>query len=443
MSHENQLGTQQANAFRALLHRTGDAFALTDIGKHFDRMTVLSDGGFMTAFGGSVQAQLAGVTFLSGALQGLGIRGNMQATALPVDQQRRTGRQQQDAVARSHQRRNTQRSGYNGAVCGRAAAGGQNTGNPCRIKAGDIRGAYLIHYQHIRLVGFGRGFDTAQLRQHTATNIAQIGSPLGQQRILQGLLLERSRFDDRHPRRFRAFALFKATVDFIGQLRVVEHFLMGDEDFANGLGLAALNQPVNVLSHIRQRFLQTLALHHGRFATQRIIQHLQHLNMRRAHCNAGGCRDGLKHAASGGCSQYRGNVCHHRRRFGFSWQRLDFFAEAFFNGGQNGWQGIVSDARLSDELQHLTATGAQAQEFAQTFGGHRRVLAIDNTHADVAVETFGQLRQNFRRARVQAVGIGQGNAGARPVCRQLAAQHFEHCATAGGAAQFMASPFNQ
>ncbi|MNP41751.1 hypothetical protein D3C76_1354690 [compost metagenome] len=44
---------------------------------------------------------------------------------------------------------------------------------------------------------------------------------------------------------------------------------------------------------------------------------------------------------------------------------------------------------------------------------------------------------------MQAVGVGQRNACARPVCRQLAAEHFKHRAATGGTAQLMAATFNQ
>jgi hypothetical protein len=36
--------------------------------------------------------------------------------------------------------------------------------------------------------------------------------------------------------------LLEAGVDFVGQFRVVEHFLVGDENLADGLGLAAFDQ---------------------------------------------------------------------------------------------------------------------------------------------------------------------------------------------------------
>jgi hypothetical protein len=81
-----------------------------------------------------------------------------------------------------------------------------------------------------------------QLRQHAPADVAQIGGALGEQRVLQRFLLFGRRFDHRHPRRFGAFALLEAGVDFIGQFRVVEHFLVGDENLADRLGFAALDQ---------------------------------------------------------------------------------------------------------------------------------------------------------------------------------------------------------
>ena len=61
---------------------------------------------------------------------------------------------------------------------------------------------------------------------------------------------------------FGAFALLEAGVDFVGQFRVVEHFLMGNKNLADGFGRAALNQTFNVLSHLSQCVVQALALHH-------------------------------------------------------------------------------------------------------------------------------------------------------------------------------------
>ena len=54
--------------------------------------------------------------------------------------------------------------------------------------------------------------------------------------------------------------LLEPRIDLIGQLRVIEHFQMGDKNLTNGLGLAALNQPFNRRAHLGQRRLQTLAL---------------------------------------------------------------------------------------------------------------------------------------------------------------------------------------
>ncbi|MNI31724.1 hypothetical protein D3C73_856140 [compost metagenome] len=70
-------------------------------------------------------------------------------------------------------------------------------------------------------------------------------------------------------------------------------------------------------------------------------------------------------------------------------------------------------------------------------------MPVGQAYADLAVKALCQLREDLRRTRVQAVGIGQGNARARPVRRQLAAQHFEHLAATGSAAQFMATAFDQ
>ncbi|MNC61389.1 hypothetical protein D3C75_1113280 [compost metagenome] len=94
MGHENKLGAQQTDAFGALLHRAGDAGAFADVGEHFDGVTVGGQRRLMPLLGGGLQALFAGVALYGGALQRGGISVYMQATALAIDQQRRTRRQQ-------------------------------------------------------------------------------------------------------------------------------------------------------------------------------------------------------------------------------------------------------------------------------------------------------------------------------------------------------------
>ena len=334
MGHENQFGAQQANAFGALLHRAGDAGAFADVGEHFHGVTVGGQRRLMALFGGGFQALLAGVALFGGALQGCGIGVHMQATALAIDQQRRTRRQQQHRRTRADQRRNAQRPGDDGAVGGGAATGGENAGDAGRIETRDVGRADFVHHQNVRLLGFTRGFDATELRQHPTTDIAQVGGTLGEQGVLQRFLLFGGRFDHRHPRRFGAFALLEAGVDFIGQFRVVEHFLVGDEDLANRLGFAALDQAFDVATHVRQRLLETLALDGGGFSAQRVIDGLQHLNMRRADGDARCGRDGLNQAAGGWREQHFGHLGEHFALLAHGRQRLDFFTEAFFDGGQ-------------------------------------------------------------------------------------------------------------
>ena len=193
---------------------------------------------------------------------------------------------------------------------------------------------------------------------------------------------------------------------------------MGDKNLADGLGLAALDQTLNVLAHLSQGFLQTFTLDRRRLATQRVIEHLQHLNVCRADGDAGRRRDRLQHAARGRGSHHSGNFCDFRCRIDQEWQRLDFFAQALFDCGKNRRQSIIGNRRLGDKLQHLTTTHAQAEQFAQTLGRHSaRLLAVKDSDANVAVKTLGQLRENFCRAGVQTVGIGQSDARTRPVSR--------------------------
>ncbi|MNJ36668.1 hypothetical protein D3C77_314650 [compost metagenome] len=144
-----------------------------------------------------------------------------------------------------------------------------------------------------RAVGFA-----TQLRQHAAANVAQVGRALSEQGIFQGLLLARRVVDHRHPRCRCTFALTQALVDFITQVRVGEHFLVGDEDFADGLGLAALDQCFDLGIDRRQRLLQTLTLNRQRLTAQRIVEVTRHLNMRRPAGNARRGRHALDHCAS-------------------------------------------------------------------------------------------------------------------------------------------------
>ncbi|MNO93428.1 hypothetical protein D3C76_850290 [compost metagenome] len=217
----------------------------------------------MALFGGGLQALLAGITLLGGALQGRRVGVHMQTPALAIDQQRRARRQQQHRGTGTDQGWNSQGPRNNRAVSGGATAGGENTGDTGRIKARHIGRTDFVHHQNVGLLRFMRCFDTTELRQHSTADIAQIGGALGEQGVLQGLLLPGSGFDHRHPRRFRAFALLETGVDFIGQFRIVEHFLVGDENLADSLGLAAFDQAADVLAHVRQRLLEALTLDGG------------------------------------------------------------------------------------------------------------------------------------------------------------------------------------
>ncbi len=323
------------------------------------------------------------------------------------------------------------------------AASGENPGDAHRIQTRNVGRANFVHHQNVRLLRLARGLHATQLRQHTTTNVAQIRRALGEQGVLQRFLLLGGGFDHRHPRRFGALALLEAGVDFVGQIRIVEHFLVGDENLANGFGLAAFDQALNVCAHVAQRLRQALTFDGGRLAAQRVINGLLHLNMRRADGNARCCRDRLQQAARGRGDQHFGNVGHHFTLLTDSRQWLDFFTEAFFNGGEQRRQSIGSDARLGDQLKHLTTPGAEAEQFAQTFDRHRAVLAVDDAHTDFAVETLRQLREDFCRPRMQTVGVGQRNTRARPVGRQLTTKYFEDFTAAGGTAQLMTATFDQ
>ncbi|MNO93429.1 hypothetical protein D3C76_850300 [compost metagenome] len=156
--------------------------------------------------------------------------------------------------------------------------------------------------------------------------------------------------------------------------------------------------------------------------------------MRRADGDSRSGGDGLHQTARRRGEQYLGHLDDFFTRLAHRWQRLDFFTEALFNRGQQSGQGIGGDARLGDDFQHLPTTGAQAEQFAQAFHRHRTVLAVDDADANLAFETFRQLGEDFRRTGMQAVGVGQRYARARPIGWQLTTQHFQHGAATGGAA---------
>lgn len=84
---------------------------------------------------GGLQALFTGVAFDAGALQGRGVGVDMQAAALTVEQQRRTGGQQQHGRAGAHQGGDAQGAGDDGAVGGGAATGGENAGDARRVEA--------------------------------------------------------------------------------------------------------------------------------------------------------------------------------------------------------------------------------------------------------------------------------------------------------------------
>ena len=151
-------------------------------------------------------------------------------------------------------------------MSGGAAPGGENAGNAGRVQARHVRRADLFHHQDVGLARFLHALDAAQLGQHAPADVTQVGSTLGQQGILQSFLLLGGGFDHAHPGGFGAFALLEAGVDFVGQFRVVEHFLVGDENLADGLGLATLDQALDIRAHVAQGGVQALAFGGGGFA---------------------------------------------------------------------------------------------------------------------------------------------------------------------------------
>ncbi|MNM84628.1 hypothetical protein D3C81_967220 [compost metagenome] len=134
---------------------------------------------------------------------------------------------------------------------------------------------------------------------------------------------------------------------------------------------------------------------------------------------------------------------HFRRGFGHHGQCLDVLAQPRFNRRQQGRQRIGGHIRLSNDFQHLAAPGTEAQQLAQALGRNGRLAAVDHTQTNFTVKRLGQLRQLLGRPRMQAMGIGQADARTGPIRRHFTAQHFEHRAAIGGAAQFLAAAFDQ
>ncbi len=209
------------------------------------------------------QALLAAVALRGGALQGYGIRRHVQPAPLTVEQQGRTRRQQQHRRSRPHQRGDAQGPRNNRAVRRGPATGGDNPHDPRRIEARHIGRADFIHHQNIGPVRLDQRFAAAQPRQHTPTDVSQIRRLLGQQRIRQRLLLPGRRVDHRHPAGFGAFTLLEAIIDLVAQVRIVEHFLVSNENLANGLSLATLDQAIDIPADFAQGAVQTLAFKHG------------------------------------------------------------------------------------------------------------------------------------------------------------------------------------
>lgn len=221
-------------------------------------MAITGDRRFMTIGPGSLQTLLAQIAFGQGAVQLIGGRRDSDPATQAIEQQWRTGFEQEDRRTSTNHRRDTQRPRNDGAVGGGATVGGDDPCDPGRVQAGHVGRADLGHDQYVGLLGFCGLLHAAQLRQHPSANVAQIGRALGEQGIVQGLLLPCSGLDHRHPGCCRAFALGQPLIDVIAQGGVSEHFLMGDEDLADGL-VASLHQGVQIRVDRLQRLAQFAA----------------------------------------------------------------------------------------------------------------------------------------------------------------------------------------
>ncbi|MCY1398966.1 hypothetical protein D9M71_140130 [compost metagenome] len=93
MGHEDQLGTQQADAFGALVDHTGNPGAFTDVGAHLHSMAVTGHGRFQASRGSGLQALGTLVAF--GQCRAHYLIGwcNGHSPPLPIQQQRATRRQ--------------------------------------------------------------------------------------------------------------------------------------------------------------------------------------------------------------------------------------------------------------------------------------------------------------------------------------------------------------
>lgn len=220
---------------------------------------------------------------------------------------------------------------------------------------------------------------------------------------------------------------------------------MGNEDLANGLDLAARHQRLDLAPHLGQGLLQALALLRRGLAPGRVVEGPRHADMGRADGDAGGRRHGRQHLAGLRCNGLgSGRLGRFRGRLGSRCvQRLHGFAEAGQDGVAQGRQGLVGDRRFGQQLQHLPSAHAQRQQFAQAAGADGGLAAVGDTDADFPGKGLGRLGQLLGGAGMQAVGVGQGHAQARPVGDGVTAEGFQQRTAGDGVHDLAAAPFHQ
>ncbi|MNM85880.1 hypothetical protein D3C81_980190 [compost metagenome] len=294
-------------------------------------MAIAGDCRLMPVGPGRLQALLALVALGQGAVQFSGRWGNTDHAALPIEQQWRAGIEQQNRRTGADYSGDAKGAGDDGAMGRRAALSGDDTGNPARVQPGHIGRADLGHHQHIRLLRFNVRLHAAQLGQHAAADVAQVGGTFGEQSVVQRLLLPLCRLNHCHPRRRGAFALGQALLDIVGQRRVGEHFLVSDKDLANGL-VAALHQGVQLAVHRCQGIAQLDPFLGEGFTAQGVIDGALDADVGRPMGDARRRANTLDPTARSGCLKHfqrrAGKRCRALR------QRLDVLAQACFDGRQ-------------------------------------------------------------------------------------------------------------
>ena len=158
---------------------------------------------------------------------------------------------------------------------GGTAASGKNACDALGVERGNVRGRYFVHHQNVGLVRGLLGFGAGQAGQHTATHVTQVGGPLGQQLVVQGLLLLRRSFDFLHPGGFGAQSFLQTRLDFLAQRRVTQHGLMGGKDVADAGDLTLIDQRADLRMDLVQRHIQPLQFDHRRLAALGVVDHLR------------------------------------------------------------------------------------------------------------------------------------------------------------------------